>query len=263
MSPSRASHRHSGNCIRAPPKLPFTLPELTFLGLGHALPEEDAPTWKPTPEMFTLLLQSLGVLPIEPTNALQQQQQQEPLVTIAVAQELDLSPTHGQHKSRLPEKSPCRIFESERDPLSQQYVLTTSDVEHKYLCKIFTDCDLFQHPAVKVPRERRLDAMKRLVQTAINNELGAVEWVRTEWYKTVERPHIYNVLFFCFFVFFGFVFVLLVSTFTDVVLFFLMIVLLFLARVSRRQRSLGTAIILTVFSRWLSGLIDLESWGSS
>ncbi|KAF9298678.1 hypothetical protein BGZ74_009277, partial [Mortierella antarctica] len=126
--------------------------------------------------MFTLLLQSLGVLPIEPTNALQQQQQQqhqrkEPLVTIAAAQELDLSPTHGQHKSRLFEKSPWQIFESEQDPLSQQYILTTSDVEHKYLCKIFTNCELFRHPAVKAPRERHLDAMKRHVQTAIENEL--------------------------------------------------------------------------------------------
>ncbi|KAG0094882.1 hypothetical protein BGZ93_006657 [Podila epicladia] len=187
MASPTASHRHSGNYSKAPPKLPFTLPELTFLGLEHALPDKDAPVWEPTPEMFTLLLQSLGVLPIESTSASQQQQQrrqqrqQEPLVTIAVAQELNLSPMHGQHKSRLFEKSPRHIFESEQDPLSQQYILTTSDAEHKYLCKIFTNCDLFRHPTVKVQRERHLDAMKRHVQTAIENELGAIEWVRTEW----------------------------------------------------------------------------------
>lgn len=185
QSSRAASHRHSGNYSKAPPKLPFILPEMTFLGLGHAQIQEqdESKTWEPTPEMFTLLLQSLGVLSTEqPTNTAQQQQQQsEPLVTIAIAQQLNLSSTYRQHKPLgLCQKNTSRFLESE-DPLSQQYVLTTSDVEHKYLCRIFSETEIFRHPAVIAPPGRRLDSMKRHVQTAIENELGAIEWVRTEW----------------------------------------------------------------------------------
>ncbi|KAF9020920.1 hypothetical protein BGZ52_002144, partial [Haplosporangium bisporale] len=162
---------------------------MTFISLGHArFQEEDKSTWEPTPEMFTLLLQSLGVLSAEqPANTHTAQQH---LVTIAIAQQLNLSPTYRQRKQSLglSQNNSSQFFESE-DPLSQQYVLTTSDVEHKYLCKIFTGTEIFRHSAVIALPGRRLDSMKRLVQTAIENELGAIEWVRTEC-TSIKTPEI-------------------------------------------------------------------------
>ncbi|KAI9240664.1 MAG: hypothetical protein BYD32DRAFT_449288 [Podila humilis] len=189
QSSKAANHRHSGNYNKVPSKLPFILPEMTFISLGHArFQEEDKSTWEPTPEMFTLLLQSLGVLSAEqPANTHTAQQH---LVTIAIAQQLNLSPTYRQRKQSLglSQNNSSQFFESE-DPLSQQYVLTTSDVEHKYLCKIFTGTEIFRHSAVIALPGRRLDSMKRLVQTAIENELGAIEWVRTEC-TSIKTPEI-------------------------------------------------------------------------
>ncbi|CAO3567656.1 unnamed protein product [Mortierella alpina] len=126
--------------------------------------------WEATSEQITHLLQPSALL----------QSAQELNLDIDVVQELSL-PSQSQS---------APFFESGRDLLSKSYVLTTKGTEtptvptrgkdSKFLLKVYPDTNPFSHPATaletKTNNEDR-ELMMDMVQHAIENGLGAAEWL--------------------------------------------------------------------------------------
>ena len=71
-------------------------------------------------------------------------------------------------------------FDVERDLLSRLYVLTTTSMERKFLLKVFPSNNPFRHPATaaSIEQDGLRERLKEMVQLAIENELGALEWAQ-------------------------------------------------------------------------------------
>ncbi|KAF9365656.1 hypothetical protein BGX34_009087 [Mortierella sp. NVP85] len=71
-------------------------------------------------------------------------------------------------------------FDVERDLLSRLYVLTTTSMERKFLLKVFPSSNPFRHPATAagIEQDGLRERLKEMVQLAIENELGALEWAQ-------------------------------------------------------------------------------------
>ncbi|KAF9966730.1 hypothetical protein BGZ70_001464, partial [Mortierella alpina] len=126
--------------------------------------------WEATSEQITHLLQPSALL--ESAHELN--------LDIDVVQELSL-PSQSQ--------SPP-FFESGRDLLSKSYVLTTKGTgtpmtstrvkDCKFLLKVYPDTNPFSHPATALETKTNSDdreLMMDMVQHAIENGLGATEWL--------------------------------------------------------------------------------------
>ncbi|KAF9182958.1 hypothetical protein BGZ51_004329 [Haplosporangium sp. Z 767] len=158
--------------------------------------------WEPTPERVTLLLQSFGLLRPGLLQGKEDSTNGSSYIEISVVQELPQKPYILRRRSqgnieatdpRGANRTECRSpFDTERDLLSRLYVLTTVEMDRKFLLKVFTNRDPFMHPATALDTEGCDDdkaLLMDLVQIAIENELGAIEWAEKK-HLGIKLPHI-------------------------------------------------------------------------
>ncbi|KAF9289764.1 hypothetical protein BGZ68_008728 [Mortierella alpina] len=137
-------------------------------------------TWEATSEQIKHLLQPSALL----------RRDHEPDLDIDVVQELSL-PSQSQSPSFL---------ESGRDLLSKTYVLTTKGTDpsttptrgkdRKFLLKVYPDINPFSHPAAALDTKTNnddRDLMMDMVQHAIENGLGAIEWLESNCFSCIEH----------------------------------------------------------------------------
>ena|SRR5690554_2742885 len=145
--------------------------------------------WEPTPERITLLLQSFGLLRPGLLQGKEDLTNGSSHIEISAVQELPQNPYVLRRRSQgsveaadacNAKRAECRgPFDTERDLLSRLYVLTTVEMDRKFLLKVFTDRNPFMHPATVLDTKGCDDdraLLMDLAQLAIENELGAIEW---------------------------------------------------------------------------------------
>ncbi|KAI1310268.1 hypothetical protein EDD11_003768 [Mortierella claussenii] len=178
--------------------------------------------WAPTPERFTLLLQSLDIFRQSSTissdsSAACASNPAHAAESVSIRQvkaipphsRLDSLPwginnrgSHGssdgggdwdQRNISGVEDSTLMPFNTERDILSQQYVLTSSK-GHGFVMKIYPDGNPFHHPAMEMVKDDR-KCLQEIVRHAIDNEIGAMIWAKLNR-KEIKVPPILGYAFY-------------------------------------------------------------------